>query len=195
MTWIKQRLESRAQFSFSNEEKRLILARLIRATRFEEFLARKFSSEKRFGLEGCEVLIPSLKVRSTKIASLGRTDEPMDRLSLIFSLIISWIFQAIIDESSDLGIESVVMGMPHRGRLNVLSNVARMPLEKLLCQFDSKLEPDEEGRRGNVGLKFSICYFMRHYEYVCVSICLSVCLFACLCLSVSLEWFDSLAST
>jgi len=113
MTWIKQRLESRAQFSFSNEEKRLILARLIRATRFEEFLARKFSSEKRFGLEGCEVLIPSLK--------------------------------AIIDESSDLGIESVVMGMPHRGRLNVLSNVARMPLEKLLCQFDSKLEPDEEG--------------------------------------------------
>ena len=38
------------------------------------------------------------------------------------------------------------MGMPHRGRLNVLSNVARMPLEKLLCQFDSKLEPDEEGQ-------------------------------------------------
>lgn len=111
--WIKQRMESRNQFSFTNQEKRLILARLIRATRFEEFLARKFSSEKRFGLEGCEVLIPSLK--------------------------------AIIDESSGLGIESVVMGMPHRGRLNVLSNVARMPLEKLLCQFDSKLEADEEG--------------------------------------------------
>ena len=53
--------------------------------------------------------------------------------------------QSIIDQSSELGIESIVMGMPHRGRLNVLSNVARMPLEKLLCQFDSKLEPDEEG--------------------------------------------------
>lgn len=29
--------------------------------RFEDFLARKWSSEKRFGLEGCEVLIPALK--------------------------------------------------------------------------------------------------------------------------------------
>ncbi len=29
--------------------------------RFEEFLASKWSSEKRFGLEGCEVLIPALK--------------------------------------------------------------------------------------------------------------------------------------
>lgn len=29
--------------------------------RFENFLARKFSSEKRFGLEGCEILIPAMK--------------------------------------------------------------------------------------------------------------------------------------
>jgi len=29
--------------------------------RFEEFLERKWSSEKRFGLEGCEALIPALK--------------------------------------------------------------------------------------------------------------------------------------
>jgi len=29
--------------------------------RFEEFLQRKWSSEKRFGLEGCESLIPALK--------------------------------------------------------------------------------------------------------------------------------------
>ena len=29
--------------------------------RFEDFLARKWTSEKRFGLEGCEILIPGLK--------------------------------------------------------------------------------------------------------------------------------------
>lgn len=29
--------------------------------RFEEFLAKKWPSEKRFGLEGCEVLIPAMK--------------------------------------------------------------------------------------------------------------------------------------
>ena len=39
-------------------EKQRALKRLIRATKFEEFLAKKWSSEKRFGLEGCEVLIP-----------------------------------------------------------------------------------------------------------------------------------------
>lgn len=49
---------------------------------FEDFLARKWSSEKRFGLEGCEVLIPALKM--------------------------------IIDKSSEAGIDTVIMGMPHR---------------------------------------------------------------------------------
>ncbi|WP_411026763.1 hypothetical protein, partial [Salmonella sp. s54395] len=43
------------------------------------------------------------------------------------------------------GVESFVLGMPHRGRLNVLANVARKPLESIFCQFDSKLEPTDEG--------------------------------------------------
>jgi hypothetical protein len=30
------------------------------------------------------------------------------------------------------------------GRLNVLANVTRNPLEEIFCQFDSKLEPSEE---------------------------------------------------
>ena len=50
--------------------------------RFEEFLASKWTSEKRFGLEGCEVLIPALKT--------------------------------IIDHSSEVGVESFNIGMPHR---------------------------------------------------------------------------------
>ena len=33
----------------------------------------------------------------------------------------------------------------YRGRLNVLANVCRKPLEKILCQFDSKLEASDEG--------------------------------------------------
>ena len=33
----------------------------------------------------------------------------------------------------------------YRGRLNVLANVCRKPLEKVFCQFDSKLEADDEG--------------------------------------------------
>lgn len=39
--------------------------------RFEEFLQRKWSSEKRFGLEGCEVLIPALKTIIDKSSENG----------------------------------------------------------------------------------------------------------------------------
>ena len=60
----------------------LLVAPSLPPHSFEDFLARKWSSEKRFGLEGCEVLIPALKM--------------------------------IIDKSSEAGIDSVIMGMPHR---------------------------------------------------------------------------------
>uniref|UniRef100_A0A8D0AMB1 2-oxoglutarate dehydrogenase complex component E1 n=1 Tax=Sander lucioperca TaxID=283035 RepID=A0A8D0AMB1_SANLU len=111
--WIRQKFETPGIMQFTDAEKRTLLARLIRSTRFEDFLARKWSSEKRFGLEGCEVLIPALKT--------------------------------MIDKSSAAGIDSVIMGMPHRGRLNVLANVIRKDLDQIFCQFDPKLEPADEG--------------------------------------------------
>ena len=39
--------------------------------RFEEFLASKWTSEKRFGLEGCEVLIPALKTIIDRSSAAG----------------------------------------------------------------------------------------------------------------------------
>ena len=60
-----------------------ILDRLTWSELFENFLASKYTAAKRFGLEGCETLIPGMK--------------------------------ALIDASSDGGVESVVIGMPHRG--------------------------------------------------------------------------------
>ncbi|XP_048126061.1 2-oxoglutarate dehydrogenase-like, mitochondrial isoform X2 [Alosa alosa] len=111
--WIRQKFEMPGVMRFTNSEKRTLLARLVRSTRFEDFLARKWSSEKRFGLEGCEVLIPALKM--------------------------------MIDKSSEAGIDTVIMGMPHRGRLNVLANVVRKDLDQIFCQFDPKLEAADEG--------------------------------------------------
>ncbi|KAM9456389.1 2-oxoglutarate dehydrogenase complex component E1 isoform 3-T3 [Clarias gariepinus] len=111
--WIRQKFERPGTMQFTPEEKRNLLARMVRSTRFEEFLQRKWSSEKRFGLEGCEALIPALKT--------------------------------IIDKSSEKGVDNVILGMPHRGRLNVLANVIRKELEQIFCQFDSKLEAADEG--------------------------------------------------
>lgn len=39
--------------------------------RFEEFLQKKWSAEKRFGLEGCESLIPALKTIIDKSSESG----------------------------------------------------------------------------------------------------------------------------
>jgi 2-oxoglutarate dehydrogenase E1 component len=50
--WIRQQFEMPGAGVLSAEEKKRTLKRLIRATLFEEFLAKKWSSEKRFGLEG-----------------------------------------------------------------------------------------------------------------------------------------------
>uniref|UniRef100_A0AAQ4RTL3 2-oxoglutarate dehydrogenase complex component E1 n=1 Tax=Gasterosteus aculeatus aculeatus TaxID=481459 RepID=A0AAQ4RTL3_GASAC len=69
--WIRQKIETPGIMQFSNAEKRTLLARLIRSTRFEDFLARKWSSEKRFGLEGCEVLIPALKTMIDTSSAAG----------------------------------------------------------------------------------------------------------------------------
>jgi 2-oxoglutarate dehydrogenase E1 component len=43
--------------------------------------------------------------------------------------------KALIDHGSTLGIESCIIGMPHRGRLNVLGNVVRKPFEDILTEF------------------------------------------------------------
>uniref|UniRef100_A0A182V589 2-oxoglutarate dehydrogenase complex component E1 n=1 Tax=Anopheles merus TaxID=30066 RepID=A0A182V589_ANOME len=110
--WIRERFETPNIMTYTNEEKRLILARLTRATGFEAFLAKKFSSEKRFGLEGCEIMIPAMK--------------------------------EVIDVSTRLGVESIIMGMPHRGRLNVLANVCRKPLHQIFTQF-AGLEAADDG--------------------------------------------------
>ena len=53
--------------------------------------------------------------------------------------------KALIDRSVDYGIKDIVIGMPHRGRLNVLSNVVRKPNESIFSEFGGTAEPSDEG--------------------------------------------------
>ncbi|RLN90840.1 hypothetical protein BBJ28_00016069, partial [Nothophytophthora sp. Chile5] len=41
----------------------------------------------------------------------------------------------MIDRGTELGMEHLVIGMPHRGRLNVLSNVIRKPIQQIFKEF------------------------------------------------------------
>ncbi|KAL6241094.1 2-oxoglutarate dehydrogenase E1 component [Rhinocladiella similis] len=111
--WIRNRIEVPNPFRYSVDEKRRILDRLIWSSSFEAFLATKYPNDKRFGLEGCESLVPGMK--------------------------------AMIDRSVDYGIKDIVIGMPHRGRLNVLSNVVRKPNESIFSEFSGTTEASDEG--------------------------------------------------
>ena len=122
--WLKQAFETPGVSDLSKEQKRVLLARLVRSHKFEEFLAKKYPGDKRFGLEGCEVLIPAMKT--------------------------------VIDKSSDLGVDSFNIGMPHRGRLNVVANVCRKPLEDIFNQFSSLAPADE----GSGDVKYHLGVFM-----------------------------------
>ncbi|KAJ5138589.1 Dehydrogenase E1 component [Penicillium bovifimosum] len=111
--WIRDRFEIPQPYNYSVDDKRRILDRLIWSSSFEAFLATKFPNDKRFGLEGCETLVPGMK--------------------------------ALIDRSVDYGVKDIVIGMPHRGRLNVLSNVVRKPNESIFSEFAGSTEPSDEG--------------------------------------------------
>ena len=57
-----------------------------------------------------------------------------------------------IDRASELGAHSFVIGMPHRGRLNVLANVMRKPMPLIFAEFQgTHYDVDEKKRAGDGG--------------------------------------------
>jgi 2-oxoglutarate dehydrogenase E1 component len=66
--------------------------------------------------------------------------------------------KAVLDTAADLGAREVVMGMPHRGRLNVLLNVMRMPMEDIFLQFLGSHE--ESAGEGTGDVKYHLGWDM-----------------------------------
>ncbi|NBP70114.1 MAG: 2-oxoglutarate dehydrogenase subunit E1 [Cytophagia bacterium] len=48
----------------------------------------------------------------------------------------------IINKSAELGVKEVVIGMAHRGRLNVLSNILGKTYEQIFTEFEGNVNPD-----------------------------------------------------
>ncbi|CAN5446821.1 2-oxoglutarate dehydrogenase E1 component [soil metagenome] len=57
---------------------------------------------------------------------------------------------AILERCPDLGVEEIVMGMAHRGRLNVLANFLKKPLRVLFYEFNENYVPDLVAGDGDV---------------------------------------------
>jgi 2-oxoglutarate dehydrogenase E1 component len=69
--WIRSQVETPKWMQFSKEKRMHIYERLCFADQFEKFLANKFNTAKRFGLEGGESVIPGLKCMIDRGSELG----------------------------------------------------------------------------------------------------------------------------
>ncbi len=112
LKWLSQRMEStRNVTEYSPEQKKEIFMHLKKAVGFEKFIHKKFVGQKRFSLEGAEILIPALI--------------------------------ATVEKGSALDVREFMIGMAHRGRLNVLANVLQKPYENIFKEFEG--DEYEEG--------------------------------------------------
>lgn len=67
--------------------------------------------------------------------------------------------EVMVEAATEKGINHVVIGMPHRGRLNVLSSVLNKPLEEIMTEFqDNKfvVQQNSDGYGGAGDVKYHL---------------------------------------
>jgi 2-oxoglutarate dehydrogenase E1 component len=116
--WLRESIETgRVHQQLDADRRRALLERLSSVEGFERYLHRTYFGQKRFSVEGTDMLIPVL-------------DE-------------------IIERAGHDGTAEVVIGMAHRGRLNVLTHVLGKPYGMILSGFQggaktaAALAPDD----------------------------------------------------
>ncbi|WP_461155215.1 multifunctional oxoglutarate decarboxylase/oxoglutarate dehydrogenase thiamine pyrophosphate-binding subunit/dihydrolipoyllysine-residue succinyltransferase subunit [Saccharopolyspora tripterygii] len=60
------------------------------------------------------------------------------------------LLDAVLDNSAANELDEVVVGMPHRGRLNVLANIVGKPISQIFREFEGNLDPGQAHGSGDV---------------------------------------------
>ncbi|GIW04859.1 MAG: 2-oxoglutarate dehydrogenase E1 component [Thermomicrobiales bacterium] len=103
--WLTEAVESRRYaVPLERSAKRALLRRLTDVEAFEKFLHQTYLGQKRFSIEGNDMLVPML-------------DE-------------------IVHEAAGAGTREIVIGMAHRGRLNVMTHVLGKPYAAIIAAFE-----------------------------------------------------------
>jgi len=154
--WLQQRMERTGnRTALQRRWKYRILSCLAEAVVFEEFIQKKFIGAKRFSLEGAETLIPLLDFAIEHAAHSEAEDGSC--------------------------VEDIVIGMAHRGRLNVLTNILGKSPRAIFREFEDT-NPDKYLDRGDVkyhlgysayrqtrrgrNVHLSLCFNPSHLEFV-----------------------------
>jgi len=83
------------------------------------------------------------------------------------------LVDSLIEEAATAGVQEMVMGMPHRGRLNVLAHTLRKPYEMILAEFQGATLPTWVQGDGDVKyhLGFSRDHTTRNERHIHLSLC------------------------
>ncbi|HZU12763.1 MAG TPA: 2-oxoglutarate dehydrogenase E1 component [Chloroflexota bacterium] len=103
--WLHEQVEAPARPRLTPKQRKSLLERLSRVEGFERYLHTAFPGQKRFSLEGNDMLVPMLDF--------------------------------LIQRAMESGTREVLIGMSHRGRLNVLAHVLGKPYAAILGQFQA----------------------------------------------------------
>ena len=117
--WLREQIESGTfRQPLAPEQKKRLLARLTEVESLEKFLHKAYLGQKRFSIEGVDMLVPMLDFT--------------------------------MDIAAEAGAREVVIGMAHRGRLNVLAHTVGRPPETIFAEFEGgrqveagKLAPED----------------------------------------------------
>lgn len=60
------------------------------------------------------------------------------------------VLEVLLDEAGESGVREVVIGMAHRGRLNVLANTVGKPLARIFSEFEGYVDPSTTQGSGDV---------------------------------------------
>lgn len=114
--WVINKYEQYKEWN--EKQKRRFQKDLVKAEQFESFVHANFVGQKRFSLEGGEVLIPALRY--------------------------------LLDSACNHGVQQIVLGMAHRGRLNVFTNALRKRASETFSYFTNTYSPHTYGGSGDV---------------------------------------------
>ncbi len=112
--WLRGKIEAGANLEpLSTEKRRELLNRLTQVESLEQFLHKSYLGQKRFSIEGMDVLVPML--------------------------------DQTIELAAQAGASEIVIGMAHRGRLNVLAHTVNKPYESIFAEFEGGKDLDDVG--------------------------------------------------
>lgn len=121
--WLQVNYEKYLVVPAANETKCAILELMVRAQVWDQYVAKKFPTYKRYGGEGAETMFA--------------------------------FFRQIFSSATDADLQHIVLGMPHRGKLNLLTTMLNTRPAKIFRKVRGLSEfPDDAKCMGDIASHF-----------------------------------------